>query len=75
MKGDGTPARSSALADRTRLRRCSAVQLGPSQLRVNGPSNSARRREARPHQLSQYGPRASAQVACSVFHPLLEEGV
>jgi len=34
--------------DRTMLRLCSAVQLGPLALRVNGPSNSARRRAARP---------------------------
>jgi hypothetical protein len=31
---------------------------------LNGPSNSARRRETRPHPLSEYGSRASAQVAC-----------
>ena len=38
--------------DRTVLRLCLAVQLGPLALRVNGPSNSARRRGARPHRLS-----------------------
>lgn len=42
--------------DRTMLRRCSAVPLGPLALRVNGPSNSARRRAARPHQLSSTVP-------------------
>jgi hypothetical protein len=40
--------------DRTMLRLCSAVQLGPLAIHVNGPSDSARRREARPHPLSMY---------------------
>jgi hypothetical protein len=38
--------------DRTVLRLCSAVQLGPLALRMNGPSDSARRRAARPPRLS-----------------------
>ena len=54
--------------DRTMLRLCSAVQLGPLAIHVNGPSDSARRREARPHPLSMYGARASAQVAWDAFH-------
>ena len=55
--------------DRTMLRRCSAVQLGPLATHINGPSDSARRREARPHPLSMYGARASAQLACEGSHP------
>ena len=38
--------------DRTVLCLGSAVQLGPLALRVNGPSDSARRRAARPPRLS-----------------------
>ena len=38
--------------DRTMLRLRSAVQLGLFAL-INGPSNSARRRAARPHRLSR----------------------
>ena len=52
----GWPHTSVPQFDRTMLRLCSAVQLGPLALRVNGPANSARRRAARPHWLSSTVP-------------------
>jgi predicted NUDIX family NTP pyrophosphohydrolase len=47
---------------------CSAAQLGPLALRVNGPSDSARRRVARPHRLSSTVPEPRHKsYACT--HP------
>src|SRR4030095_6949512 len=55
--------------DRTMLRLCSALQLGPLALRVNGPSNSARRRAARPHWLSSTVPEPRHKSCAG--HPIL----
>ncbi len=59
--------------DHTLLRLCSAVQRGPFQVSLNEPSNSARRRAARPAQLSSTVPEPRHKPVHGNPIPTVEE--